>query len=82
MGAQALIAGDVLPAEAYSGMINTISVADVQVSTKFLLHLTTTLDQTDNLKCSFQAAAKRLSSGKLSMAAVGNLSTVPYLDSL
>merc|ERR1712123_196972 len=29
-----------------------------------------------------QAAAKKLSSAKLSMGAVGNLSTVPYLDSL
>jgi len=29
-----------------------------------------------------QAAAKKLSSAKLSLAAVGNLSTVPYLDSL
>ena len=28
------------------------------------------------------AAAKKLSNAKLSMAAVGNLSTVPYLDSL
>lgn len=29
-----------------------------------------------------QAVAKRLSSGKLSMSAVGNLETVPYLDTL
>lgn len=29
-----------------------------------------------------QAAAKRLARGKLSISAVGNLSTVPYLDSL
>jgi len=29
-----------------------------------------------------QAAAKKLSSAKLSMGAVGNLSTVPYIDSL
>ena len=30
----------------------------------------------------FQAVAKKLASGKLSMSAVGNLSTVPYLDTL
>ena len=29
-----------------------------------------------------QAAAKRLAGAKLAMAAVGNLSTVPYVDSL
>merc|ERR1712203_49748 len=29
-----------------------------------------------------QAAAKKVSSGKLSMGAVGNLGTVPYLDTL
>lgn len=29
-----------------------------------------------------QAAAKKLSSSKLAMGATGNLSTVPYLDSL
>ena len=29
-----------------------------------------------------QAVAKKLSSGKLSMSAVGNLKTVPYLDKL
>jgi len=29
-----------------------------------------------------QAAAKKLANGKLSMAAVGNLRTVPYLDTL
>jgi predicted Zn-dependent peptidase len=29
-----------------------------------------------------QAVAKKLANGKLSMAAVGNLGTVPYLDTL
>ena len=29
-----------------------------------------------------QAAAKRLAGSKLAMAAVGNLSTMPYVDSL
>jgi len=58
IGAQILLAGDVVPEEKVKDLVAGVNLADVN------------------------AAAKKLSNAKLSMAAVGNLSTVPYLDSL
>jgi len=58
IGAQILLAGDVVPEDKIPDLLAGVSTADVQ------------------------AAAKKLASAKLSLAATGNLSTVPYLDSL
>ena len=58
IGAQILLAGDVVPEEKVKDLVAGVNLADVN------------------------AAAKKLSNAKLSLAAVGNLSTVPYLDSL
>jgi len=58
IGAQILLAGDVVPDEKIPDLLSGVTTADVQ------------------------AAADKLAGAKLSLAAVGNLSTVPYLDSL
>ena len=74
-----------MPAEKVPELIAGITTADVQV--------TNPCNQTASIqfRCTklaylmtlfFQAAAKKLSSAKLSMGACGNLSTVPFLDSL
>jgi len=58
IGAQILLAGDVVPEEKVQDLVAGVNLADVN------------------------AAAAKLSNAKLSLAAVGNLSTVPYLDTL
>jgi len=58
IGSQALLSGDVMPAEKVPELIAGLTTADVQ------------------------AAAKKLASAKLSLGATGNLSSLPYLDTL
>ena len=78
-----------MPAEKVPELIAGITTADVQVTNQslevllncrhmFLWHFQCKM----HLMFFFQAAAKKLSSAKLSMGACGNLSTVPFLDSL
>ena len=94
IGAAAISGGSVAATQAAA--INTVALGDVQVSKQLHfpgLHVWELLFlevlrvarnvhiaywQNEN----FQAVAKKLASGKLSMSAVGNLSTVPYLDTL
>jgi len=58
IGAQILLAGDVVPDDKIPDLLAGVTTGDVQ------------------------AAAKKLAGAKLSLAATGNLSTVPFLDSL
>lgn len=67
--------------DAMATMIQTVSVGDVQVISRNLSVYGFSYCAFIIIEL-FQAAAKKLSSGKLSMGAVGNLSQVPYLDSL
>ena len=74
------MSGEVMPAEKVPELIAGITTADVQVRLNFNGK---DLNRQRNFSCNnFQAAAKKLSSAKLSMGACGNLSAVPYLDSL
>ena len=72
------MSGEVMPAEKVPELIAGITTADVQVTNPCFQ----TALKRANLTLFFQAAAKKLSSAKLSMGACGNLSTVPFLDSL
>ena len=75
-----LMSGEVMPAEKVPELIAGITTADVQVRLNFY---GTGFNRQGGFSCNnFQAAAKKLSSAKLSMGACGNLSAVPYLDSL
>ena len=76
---QVLMSGEVMPAEKVPELIAGITTADVQV-TNLVVNLCCAGNAYLNLF--LQAAAKKLSSAKLSMGACGNLSTVPFLDSL
>ena len=75
-----------MPAEKVPELIAGITTADVQVINQSVeiitIHCDTFGTKYVYLSLFFQAAAKKLSSAKLSMGACGNLSTVPFLDSL
>ena len=79
---QVLMSGEVMPAEKVPELIAGITTADVQVTNPCFQTALSKFCFTSDLTLFFQAAAKKLSSAKLSMGACGNLSTVPFLDSL
>ena len=64
-------------------LMTMVSVSDVTVNKNFLYErIEMDLIVYGTILFLLQAVAKKLANGKLSMAAAGNLSNVPYLDTM
>lgn len=84
---QALLKGKVSSPSSVAAEIDKISSADVQNVSDNLLFVVlfrfkVYMKQRCNWKCICFQAALKLSTGKMSMGAIGDLRTVPYIDEM